>query len=232
MTGKPVIFKVVLNLVKEKQVPAINDEFATTLTGTYASKDLAELKTKVKAELEKAQKDAFTNKKVNDYLLAVREASEFVIPQEYLDALVEDRVRSDSASIEKQGLTRDEYLKLVNQTRDEYKKGLLTGVEAELKSSLIYDALAEAEKIPAPTQADLEKEIGSPLQNFVNNFTNYLKAQKLSQDQINNQINGYLNQVFSSLRTARVQAKVLELNEPKKEEKPAEEKKEEKKEEK
>ena len=232
LTGKPVIFKVVLNLVKEKQVPAINDEFATTLTGTYASKDLAELKTKVKAELEKAQKDAFTNKKVNDYLLAVREASEFVIPQEYLDALVEDRVRSDSASIEKQGLTRDEYLKLVNQTRDEYKKGLLTGVEAELKSSLIYDALAEAEKIPAPTQADLEKEIGSPLQNFVNNFTNYLKAQKLSQDQINNQINGYLNQVFSSLRTARVQAKVLELNEPKKEEKPAEEKKEEKKEEK
>ncbi len=232
LTGKPVIFKVVLNLVKEKQVPAINDEFATTLTGTYASKDLAELKTKVKAELEKAQKDAFTNKKVNDYLLAVREASEFVIPQEYLDALVEDRVRSDSASIEKQGLTRDEYLKLVNQNRDEYKKGLLTGVEAELKSSLIYDALADAEKIPAPTQADLEKEIGSPLQNFVNNFTNYLKAQKLSQDQINNQINGYLNQVFSSLRTARVQAKVLELNEPKKEEKPAEEKKEEKKEEK
>ena len=29
LTGKPVIFKVVLNLVKEKQVPAINDEFAT-----------------------------------------------------------------------------------------------------------------------------------------------------------------------------------------------------------
>lgn len=227
LTGKAVTFKVVLNVVKEKQVPAVNDEFATTLTGTYASKDLAELKNKVKEELEKQSKDTFTNAKVNDYLLAVRKGSEFVIPEEYLNHLVEDRIRSESANVEKQGLTRDEYLKLVNQTRDDFKKDVREGIEAELKSSLVYDALAEAEKIPAPTQADLEKEIGSPLQTFVTNFTNYLKASKLSQDEINNQINSYLNQLFSSLRTARVQAKILELNEPKAEE-PKAEKKEEK----
>ncbi len=226
LTGKDVIFKVTVNAVKEKQVPEINDEFATTLSGNYASKDLTELKGKVKADLEKASRDAFTSQKVNDYLLAIRDASEFVIPQEYLDSLVEDRRKNDAASVEKQGLTRDEYLKLVKQTKEDYKKSLREGIEAELKSSLVFDALAEAEKIPAPDQKDLEKQIGSPLQTFVSNFTNYLKTQKLSQDQINDQINRYLNQVFSSIRTARIQAKVLELNEPKKaaakpEEKPA-----------
>lgn len=231
LTSKDVVFKVTLNAVKVKETPEINDEFATTLSGAYVAKDLAELKTKVKDLLTKNAFDSFKKEVVNDYLLQVRNNSEFVISTEYVNELLKDRKHQDETNLAQQGLTLEEYVKLVNQTMEQYEETLKTGIENELKSSLVYDAIATAEKIPAPTQADIEKQVGMPLNQFLNNFTNYLKSQKMSQAQIDNQVNGYINQVFSSIMTGNVQAKVLELNNPelfsgaeKKAEKPAEKK--------
>lgn len=224
LANADVVFKVVLNSLKEKQTPEINDEFATTLTGSYASKDLAELKAKVRANLEKAAADSFRNAKINAYLLQVRDHSEFVISDEVSKQAVEEREAEDRRNIEAQGLSLDEYLKLMNQTKEEYENGLKAVVEAEIKSSLVYNGIAEAEKIEAPTNEDIEKQLGSPINDFIKNFTNYLKAQKMSEEQINNQINAYISQIFASIMTARVQAKVLELNEGKKEAKKADEK--------
>lgn len=223
LTGKDVTFVVTLNSVKVKQVPAINDEFATTLTGEYASKSLAELKDKVKANLTKANETKYNNALINTLLLQVRDGSEFAVADKYLDSLAQERSAEDEKNVQKQGLSLDDYLKLVGQDKKTYEAQLKDGVLGELKSSLIYDALAEAEKIAAPTEADIEKELHSSVKDFVASFTSYLKAQKMSDDQIKNQVNGYLNQVFASLLTRKVQDRVLELNGFKKpEEKPAE----------
>jgi trigger factor len=214
LTGKAVVFKVTLNTVKTKEVPEINDEFATTLSGQYVSKDLAELKSKVKANLTKNAFDSYRNETVNDLLLQVRDASEFAISAEYVNAILVQRKAQDENQLAQQGLSLEEYLKLVNQTMEQYENTLKTGLENEIKSSLVYEELAKAEKIAAPTKEDLEKQIGSPMDEFVKNFANYFKAQKMSDEEINNRINGYVNQVFSSIMTANVQAKLLELNVP------------------
>lgn len=213
LTGKDVVFKVTLNSVKVKEVPEINDEFATTLTGKYVSKDLAELKSKIKEDLTHNAEESFKNAKINSYLLQVRDASEFVIAADYVDLFVQDRIRSDEESINRQGLTLDEYLKLTKTDKTTYENNIKAGVENEIKTQLVYNALAEAEKIPAPTQKDIEDQIGSSLNEFFTNYSNYLKSMKMPEDQINNQIQGYINQVYASILTGKVQAKVLELNE-------------------
>ncbi|MCI1735649.1 MAG: trigger factor [Bacilli bacterium] len=225
LTNKAVVFKVVLNAVKVKDVPEINDAFATTLSGANASKDLAELKTKVKANLVKDSETAYDSALVNDLLLQVRDHSEFVIAKEYLDQVTEDRVKEDEKRITEQGLTLPEYLKLIGKAEEDYRKEITAGVESELKSSLVYNALAEAEKIPSPTQADIEKRLNSNIPDFVKNFTSYLKAQKLPDDQIQEEINNYLNQIFASMMSQRVQDRLLILNgykQPEPEAKPAE----------
>jgi len=239
LSNQPVTFKVTLNAVKKKEVPAIDDAFATTLSGRYASKDLTELKGKVKKNLEDENERTYQNGILNSLLLQIRDGSEYEIAPEYIDRLVEDRKEEDRRSIEGQGLTLEQYLKLVGTSEEDYEKQIREGVLAELKSSLVFDALAEAEKIPAPTQTDVEKELHMSISDFIRNYTSYLKSAKLSEEEIHDQINGYLNQVFASEMSARVQSKVLELNgykkpEEKKEEMPAEkaeEKPEEKKEE-
>lgn len=212
LTSKPVIFKVTLNSVKVSQVPEINDEFATTLSGEFASKDLAELKEKVSKHLTDANHKRYLTSLVNDLLNQVRDSSEFVISDEYIDSLVKQRREADEKQINSQGLTLEEYLKLINRTDEEYMKQLHDGVLSELKTTLTYDGIASAEKIPSPAQADLEKRLGSPVNSFINNLTSYLRNQKMSEQQIHNQINNYLNQVFISILNERVQTRVLELN--------------------
>lgn len=217
LTNKPVVFKVTLNSVKVKQIPEINDEFATTLSGKYVSKNLEELKAKIKEDLSAQAKENLKNTKLNSYLLQIRDHSEFVIPTEYVAELVKDRKATDENSINQQGLSLEEYLKLTNNTMEAYEASLKAGVESELKNQLVFEALAKAENIAAPTQKDIEDRIGSPLSEFSKNYTNYLKSMKLSEEQINAQINGYINQVFASILTGKVQARILELNEAKKE---------------
>jgi trigger factor len=212
LTSKPVVFKVTLNAVKAKQIPSVDDAFATTLSGQYAAKNLVELKDKVKANLLSTANTSYRDAKVNEYLLACRASSEYVIPDEYLDELVKDRSDEDAKKLTQQGLDLDQYLKLTNTTKDAYNAQLRAGIADELKSSLVFDAIAAAEKLPAPTTADIEKKLNSPIQEFANNFTHYLKTQNMSDEAINNEINGYLNQIFASLMSDAVQNRVLELN--------------------
>lgn len=214
LTNKPVVFKVTLNAVKAKEVPEINDEFATTLSGEYVAKDLAELKAKVKDILAKKALESFKTNTVNDLFNQIRANSEFVISKEVINSIFETRKEDDEKSMNAQGLTLEEYLKLVNQTEEQYETSTKAQIEEQIKSSLVFEALAQAEKMEAPTKADIEAQIGSSMDDFVKNFSNYLKAQKMSDDQISNQINNYINQVYSSIMTGKVSAKVLELNEP------------------
>lgn len=212
LKSKPVVFKVTLNAVKVKEIPAIDDDFATTLSGQYASKDLADLKEKVHHNLEHSALHTYENALVNELLSQVRDASEFVIADEYLDRLVEDRVAQDSKNIEQQGLSLKEYLDLIKKDEESYKAEIRVGILGELKNSLVYDAFAKAENIPAPTRQDIEARLHSPISDFINNFTNYLKSSKMPEDQIQNQINNYINQIFSSIMSERVQHRILEVN--------------------
>ncbi len=224
LTSKPVLFKVTLNTVKVSQVPEVNDEFATTLAGKFASKDLADLTEKVRSNLKEENHKRFLSSLVNTFLGQIRDSSEFVIADNYVNELAASRKASDVKRVSEQGLTLEEYLKLVGQKEEDYEKALHDGVLSEIKTSLTYDAIATAEKIPSPTQADLEKRLGSPVNSFMNGLTSYLRSQKLSDQQIQNQVNNYLNQVFLSILNERVQTRVLELNGFKVEDKEKEEK--------
>lgn len=222
LSNKPAVFKVTLNAVKKKEIPEINDEFATTLSGQYVSKDLAELKAKVKENLTKNAFNNYKNAIINDLLLQVRESSEYEISKESIDYLLNNKKAEDEAQLAQQGLGLEEYLKLVNQTMEQYETTLKTSLENELKSSLVYNAIFKAEEMKQPTKEDVEKQIGTSIDEFVKNYSNYLTSQNFSSEQIQNQINSYINSVYASIMTADVQAKILELNVPdlnKKEEK-------------
>lgn len=231
LTSKPVVFKVTLNSVKVKEIPEINDDFATTLSGEYASKDLNDLKNKVVSHLNKDAENEYLNKILNDLLLQVRNNSEFVVSDKFVDIQVDSRIKQDEQNILNQGLTLDEYLKLIKKNKDEYRKEITDGVLAEIKNSLVYDEIAKAEKLPAVQNKDIEAVLGSTIDEFVKGYSGYLRASKMSEEQIGNQINGYLNQIFTSIMTHRVQDRVLILNGYKEEEKAEEKAEEEKKEE-
>ena len=223
LKSKDVIFKVTVNSVKVKEVPEINDEFATTLSGKFVAKDLAELNEKVKADLEEQSRKDFTNELLNDLLLQIRDASEFEIASEIIDDEGKHKQADDEAQIARQGLDLEEYLELIKLPREEYDAQNRAGVENQIKSQLIHNKIAEVEKVPAPTKEELEKALGSSIADFQKNYGDYLSSQGLSQEEVGQRVNAYLNSVFNSLFTGKVHSTLLELNGAKK--KPAAKKK-------
>ncbi len=212
LTGKDVVFVVDVNEVKVHEVPEIDDDFATTLSGDLASDNLEELRGKIRTQLTEQNHKNYLNNLVNSLLNQVRDSSEFVIADEYVGVYADQRQHSDEHQVEEQGLTLEEYLKLVNMSYEDYRANLVSGVTAELKASLIYDALATAEEIPAPQQADIEARLGTPLNQFISVYSKYLKSQNLSDEEVNNYINNYINQIFISIFNERIQSRILEIN--------------------
>ncbi len=212
LTGKDVVYKVVINEVKVPEIPAVDDDFATTLSGELASENLEELRGKVRDQLVNTNHKNYLNNLVNSLFNQIRDSSEFVIADEYIDVYVDQRQHNDEHQVEEQGLSLEEYLKLVNMSYEDYRNNLKNGVTAELKASLIYDALASAEQIPAPVQSDIEARLGTPLNQFVSVYSKYLKSQNISDDEVNNYINNYINQIFISIFNERIQSRILEIN--------------------
>lgn len=212
LTAKAVLFKVTLNSVKVKEIPEINDDFATTLSGEYVSKDLAELKEKVTKKLSDKKDQDYKNAIINEALLKCRNASTFVIAKEFIDRLAQSRMDYDRGQVEKQGLSLDEYLKLTNTDKEAYETSVKAGVESEIKTQCVYEEIAKSEKIAAPTREDIEAQLGMKIDDFATNYKSYLTSTGMSEEEATSNINGYLNQIFSTIMTSRVKACVLKLN--------------------
>lgn len=227
LANKNVLFKVTINAVKSKEVPEINDEFATTLSGRYVAKDLNELKQKVKDILVEQHHQAYENQVLNSLLNQVKAESEFVVPEEYLDSITDRQIKYNSDRLEQQGVTLEDYLKLVKQDMKDYRDSIRSQLASQLDTSLLYDAIFAAEKLAYPTNEELEKKLGKPINQVLNELNSYFKSLNQSDKEIRAQTNNYLNEVNSSIIYEKVQNRLLELNGYKVVEKPKDEKKEE-----
>lgn len=212
LTSKPAVFKVTINAVKEKQVPEVNDEFATTLSGKYVASNLEELKGKVRDELKKNNHRKYVDSLINTFLNTCRDSSEYVIADEFLDYIINSKKEQDRRNIEKQGVTLEEYLKLIGKEEKDYEEELRRASLNEIHSALVYSGISREEKIAAPTQEEIEKRIGSKLNDFASNYVKYLKQMHYSEEDANRQVNNYIQQIISSILYEKVQTRVLELN--------------------
>ena len=109
LAGKAVVFKVKVHEVKEKEVPALDDEFAKDVSEFDTLKDLkADLKKKITEERQKAADQAFED--------ALMEQVAANITADIPDAMVENQARqfldNFKMQIAQQGIPYDQYLKM------------------------------------------------------------------------------------------------------------------------
>lgn len=158
MAGKDCLFDVFVSEIKEKNLPAIDDELAIN-TG-HDSLDV--LKQKIAADLqaraEKEKEDDLRQKVV----AAVTDSAEVdypeVMEERELDWLLKEDARrtghSDVAG----------FLALIKKTEDEYKEALRPAAQQRVKQALVLEKVAEEEKI-AVEDSDIENKISELLEN-------------------------------------------------------------------
>lgn len=144
LADKNLDFEVKMNLVQERQVPELSDEFVKSL-GNFQS--LEQLKNSIKEGIleEKKQKD---RERIRMELVEkVAENSEMDIPEALINLELDKMIGELKASVKDMGLDFDVYLREIKKTSEDLKKEWRKNAEKRVKIALVLREIAKKEKI-------------------------------------------------------------------------------------
>ena len=144
LAGKPVVFKVKVNDVKVKEVPALDDEFAKDASEFDT---LEELRADVKAKLEKDAQNRADAEMRNALVEKVSANTEVEVPNAMVEAQVENMLMELNYQLQFQGLSLQQLLEMTGRSVDELKAERRADAEKLVKSSLVLEAIAKAENV-------------------------------------------------------------------------------------
>ena len=144
LAGKPATFKVTVKEIKVKELPELNDEFASEVSEFDT---LDEYKKDVEKKLAE-KKEIEANSKNEDAVVAkVVENATMEIPDKMIDAQAENMVQDMARRMQSQGLSLDMYLKYTGMTVEQMKEQARPDAEKRIRPRLVLEAVAKAENI-------------------------------------------------------------------------------------
>ena len=159
LAGKEAKFVTTIHEVKEKEVPALDDELAKDIDEEVETLD--ELKEKYRKELaegkEAAYKDAVESAAID---LAVENAEIVDLPEEMIHEEVHRAVNEFLGNMQRQGISPDMYFQITGTTQEDLHKQYEADAAARTKTNLVVEAVAKAEGFEASAE-EVEAEITS-----------------------------------------------------------------------
>ena len=144
LAGKEALFVTTIKAVKEKQVPAADDEFASEVSEFDT---LDEYKKDLKKTLKEEKEKAATTTNERNVIAKVVENASVEIPAPMLEAQLDNMLYDYQTRLAQQGIPMDQYLKITGQTVEQIKDQMKESAEKNLKTSLVIEAIMEKENI-------------------------------------------------------------------------------------
>ncbi len=154
LKGKAAVFKCTVKEIKEKELPELDDEFASEVSEFDT---LAEYKEDVKKNLaEKKEKDAKARKE-DAVIDAIINDSDMEIPDAMIKTQQERIVEDFAQRMQMQGINMEQYFQLTGSSYDALLDQVRPQAEKRIKSRLILEAVVAKENIEASGE-EYEKE--------------------------------------------------------------------------
>ena len=155
LAGKPALFKVKVKEIKVKEYPEVDDEFAQEVSEFDT---LAEYKEDIKKNLLDTKEKEAAREKESNIIEAIVKDTKMDIPEKMIDASAERMVQEFAQQMQMQGITFDQYLQMTGSTMDQMKEQVRPQAQARVETSLVLEAIVEAEKIEA-SDDELKEEL-------------------------------------------------------------------------
>lgn len=155
LQGKEAVFKCTVKEIKEKELPELNDEFASDISEFDT---LAEYREDVKKNLEEQKIKEAKKAKEEAALKAVVEDSEMEIPEAMLQTQQKQMVDEFAQRITMQGLSMEQYFQFTGTNYQQMAEQVKPQAEERIRTRLVLEAVAKAENIEA-TEEDYEEEL-------------------------------------------------------------------------
>lgn len=155
LQGREAVFKCTVKEIREKEIPELDDEFASEVSEFDT---LAEYKEDVRKNLtEKKEKDAEAARE-NEAVQAAVEASEIEIPEAMLETQQRQMVDEFAQRITMQGMSMEQYMQFTGATYEKMIEQVKPQAEERIRARLVLEAIVKAENIAA-TDEEFEEEL-------------------------------------------------------------------------
>lgn len=155
LAGKPAVFKVKLNSLKVKELPAADDELAT-MASEFDT--LAEYKADIKAKITERKETAADREVENKLIDALVDKIDADIPEVMFDEEVDNLVRDMDSNLRMQGLDLNTYLKYTGMDMNAVRAEMRPRAVNQVKTRLALEKIAEIENIEA-TEEEINEEL-------------------------------------------------------------------------
>ncbi|SDW65192.1 trigger factor [Tepidimicrobium xylanilyticum] len=155
LQGKEALFKVVIHEVKEKELPALDDEFAKDVS---EFETLEEFKNSIRERLEKEAEEKEKRELENKIIEKVVDSAEVDIPEVMISRQIEREISEFDYRLRLQGLDINRYLELTNTGIDALKEEMTPVAKRRIKTDLVLEAIAKKESLEV-TEEDLDEEL-------------------------------------------------------------------------
>jgi trigger factor len=153
LAGKPAVFEVEIKDVKEKELPSLDDDFASDAS-EYET--LAELRADIEEKLKHAQEHSIEDEFREAVVDAAAAEAEIELPDELVAARADEMWDRTERALRRQHIDPDTYLKAAGKTRDDIVEEAKPDAARQLARESVLDAVAEAEQIDVTDDELLE----------------------------------------------------------------------------
>ena len=142
LAGSEVIFRVTIKSIKERRLPALDDDFAKQVG---RGQTLGELRQELRDDLQEAAARADEQRFENDVLKALAERVQVEVPDALTDREVSRQVRELELRLQEQGVRLDRYLQYTNTTLEVLRSERRPQALQKVRLELALEAVAERE---------------------------------------------------------------------------------------
>jgi trigger factor len=154
VAGQPAEFTVDVHWVKERELPALDEDFVQQV-GEYT--DVASLRAAVETQLREREEVRVREQLEEAAVSRLVEISSIEFPPQLIDHQAQHMLETFTRNVEQQGLQLPQYLRLIGKEQEAFEQEIRTEAETRVRRSLALDAFADAEKIDVEQQEVAEE---------------------------------------------------------------------------
>ena len=150
LKNKPALFKVTVKEIQKKELPEVNDEFASEVSDFDT---LEEYRNDLKEKLLKEKQTAAATENENRVVDKVVENATMEIPDQMIDEQVAGMVNDYARRLESQGISFKQYSEITGMTADKIAEQMRPNAIKRIQTRLVLEAVVKAENIQASDEA-------------------------------------------------------------------------------
>lgn len=141
LAGKTVEFKVTVKDIKERLLPAIDDDFAKDVSDEFST--LADLTSSISKKIRKEKETAMEGDITDKVMLKLVEAHDFELPARLVAYEIDSLAKDFEENLKRQNLT----LEAIGLSREKLAETYRSAAEKRVKGDFILKKVAEVEEI-------------------------------------------------------------------------------------